>query len=102
MSQKDLAGNKQILQRESLRCFLVEGASSFSSTCTDIGSRFRLLKVTAFKNICNLLNDISSASTTISCSHFHYNTGMTANYDYHTPNTRLCVFLLSINDARKI
>jgi hypothetical protein len=94
---KDLAGNKQILQKESSHCFLMESASSLISTCTDNGNRFRHLKVTAFKNICNRFNGISSTSTSISLPHFHSNIGMTANYDYHTPNTRLCIFFLSIN-----
>jgi hypothetical protein len=49
MSQKDLAGDKRILQMESLHCFLMESSSSFSSTCTDdIGNCFGHLKVTAF------------------------------------------------------
>jgi len=86
MSQKDLVDNKRILQRESLHCILMESASSLISSCTDVGNRFRRLKVTAFKNVCNRLNGVSSTSTSISCSHFHSNISMTANCDYHTAN----------------
>jgi hypothetical protein len=49
MNQKDLVGNKQILQRESLHCILMERASSLTSTCTDVANHFRHLKSTAFK-----------------------------------------------------
>jgi hypothetical protein len=44
VSQKDLAGNKQILQRESLHYILMESASSLRSTCTDFGNCLRHLK----------------------------------------------------------
>lgn len=49
MSEIDQAGNKQILQRESLQCILMVSAASLNSTCSEVLNHFRHLKVTAFR-----------------------------------------------------
>ena len=49
MSQKDQAGNKQILQRESLQCNLIDSAASLNATCSDVENHFRHFKVNTFR-----------------------------------------------------